>query len=210
MTTILLIRHGQSEANLTQVFAGQKDVPLTANGRMQAEQTAAWLSDSFSIDRVYASDLQCAFQTGKALADRLGVPCIPEPGMREIHAGAWEGVAFDTLQTVYGDQYHTWLTDIGHAVCPDGESVAELSERVTATVLRLARENEGRTIAIATPIRALQCHCEGKSLAQMQDIPWVSNASVTTAVYQDGRLTMTEIGHDRHLGVLRTNLPANV
>ncbi len=213
MTRIILIRHGQSMANLREIFVGHTDVPLTDTGRKQAEMTAEYVASAFSVDKVYASDLQRAYDTAKALANKLHTVVVPECGMREIDGGEWENIPFLDLISCCGEQYDTWLHNIGNAACPGGESVAQLMERVVATVKRLGRENEGKTIAIgthATPIRVLQCHCEGKPLAAMQTIPYVPNASVTTVLYEDDRLTMTEAGNDLHLGDLRTELPKNV
>ena len=43
MTTLIFVRHGQSESNLAKVFTGQGNTPLTALGRAQAERAAAYL-----------------------------------------------------------------------------------------------------------------------------------------------------------------------
>ena len=63
MTTVLLIRHGQSVTNVTQVFTGHYDVPLSPLGQEQARRTAAYLRGHFAIDAIYASDLMRAMQT---------------------------------------------------------------------------------------------------------------------------------------------------
>ena len=63
MTTVLLIRHGQSVTNVTQVFTGHYDVPLSPLGQEQARRTAAYLQKNFRIDAIYASDLMRAMQT---------------------------------------------------------------------------------------------------------------------------------------------------
>ena len=55
MTTLLLIRHGQSLANLTRFFAGHTDVALTDLGLRQAECTAEFVVSRYPIARVYAS-----------------------------------------------------------------------------------------------------------------------------------------------------------
>ena len=47
MTKFLIIRHGQSEANLLDVFAGNFDAPLTERGLCQAQRTAEYIKDNF-------------------------------------------------------------------------------------------------------------------------------------------------------------------
>ena len=58
MTTLLLIRHGQSEANKLGVFAGHFDAPLLPLGIEQAKKTAAYIAENYKVDKVYASDLK--------------------------------------------------------------------------------------------------------------------------------------------------------
>ncbi|MBQ3257614.1 MAG: histidine phosphatase family protein [Oscillospiraceae bacterium] len=213
MTKLLIIRHGQSEANLQGVFVGHTNSPLSDLGRRQAEATADYIVSTYRVDAVYASDLERAFYTGKAVADRLGLPVTPVRGMREIFAGDWETVKFDTLSTEYGEPYQLWLRDIGLAHPTNGESTARLQQRIGDTLRTIAEENEGKTVVVAThatPIRTFMHLCTKLPLSEMKNIPWVSNASVTTAVYENGSFTIVEAGHDAHLGDMRTALPKNV
>ena len=213
MTKLLIIRHGQSEANLQGVFVGHTNSPLSDLGKQQAEVTAEYIVSNFHVDAVYASDLERAFYTGKAVADRLGLSVTAVKGMREIFAGDWETVKFDTLSAEYGEPYQLWLRDIGLAHPTNGESTAQLQQRIADTLRTIAEANDGKTVVVAThatPIRTFMHHCSGLPLREMKNIPWVSNASVTTAVYENGRFTIIEAGHDAHLGDMRTALPKNV
>ena len=213
MTKLLIIRHGQSEANLQGVFVGHTNSPLSDLGKRQAEATAEYIVSNFHVDAVYSSDLERAVYTGKAVADRLGLTVTTRKGMREIFAGDWETVKFDTLSTEYGEPYQLWLRDIGLAHPTNGESTAQLQQRIADTLRTIAEENDGKTVVVAThatPIRTFMHYCSGLPLSEMKNIPWVSNASVTTAVYENGSFTITEAGHDAHLGDMRTALPKNV
>lgn len=213
MTRLILIRHGESEANLEKIFAGNSDVDLTPRGYAQAEKTAEYIAAHYAVDKVYASDLLRAFHTGEALAERIGVSVIAEKGLREIFAGEWEGRTFNDLCAEYADSYAVWRTDIGAAVPDGGESVAELQKRVVATVSRIAEENGGRTVAVAThatPLRVLLCHVKGMSLQEMKSIPWVSNASITVFSYENGIFTPEAVGVDEHLKGEITRFPTNV
>lgn len=212
MTTLLIIRHGQSVSNIKGVFTGNLDLSLTEQGLQQAAITADYIVSNFQVDEVYASDLCRASDTGKAVADRLGLPVHTDRRLREIYAGQWEGRSFNDLTENFSS-YTVWRTDIGNCVTDGGESVAQLSERVLEAFTEIAKNNEGKTVVIAThatPIRALQCYCEGKTLAQMKDVPWVTNASVTTVVYENGTLRLQEACHDAHLGSIVSRFPSNV
>ena len=213
MTTLILIRHGQSTANIQGVFAGSLDMPLTQLGQTQAKLTAKYIADTYPVEKVYASDLSRAFDTGRALGELLQLEAVPIPALREIDAGDWQGHSFETLKQVFADTYGIWLADIGSCICPHGESVAQLQQRVLTALTKIAKENDGRTVAIAThatPIRILQCHCAGPGLGHMKDIPWVSNASVTVAKWDNGHFSIEVASLDSHLGALTSRFHGNV
>lgn len=118
MTTLLLIRHGQSEANLQGRFAGQYDSPLTELGHAQARRTAEFIAQNYAVDAVYCSDLQRARATGQHTAARLGLEVISDRGLREIYAGAWEGLPFERMNAEYPEAAYRWRHDIGNSGCP--------------------------------------------------------------------------------------------
>lgn len=213
MTRILLVRHGQSVANLDGIFAGQIDPALTELGLRQAQCTAEFIAKTYSVDAVYSSDLQRAYKTGLCIADRLGLTIHTDTGLREIFAGSWEGRRFDDLQAENSSAYQAWRQDIGHAQCPGGESIEALAGRVWETVRAIAEKNAGKTVVLAlhaTPIRVLQWHVSGRDLGYMQQIPWVSNASVSEFRYENGVMTPVKISQDAHLAEMKTVLPTNI
>ena len=213
MTTLLIVRHGQSTANPNNIFAGHLDVPLTALGVKQAEATADYLASHYKIDAVYSSDLERAFRTARIVADRIGLDVHPRADLREVYAGEWEGKSFDYLVENGGEAYHKWRFDIGNAACTGGESCAALQARVLRAVQEIAKENDGKTVVIAShggAIRALMCAVSGNTLDAMKDIPWVSNASVTTIIEDGGVLHLECAGYDEHLAGMKTVLAPNV
>ncbi len=212
MTTLLLIRHGESEANRQGIFAGQINPDLQPEGLLQAEMTAKYIAENYKVDKIYASDLMRAYKTGKALGDLLEMEVIPDKNLREICAGEWEGKYFSDLAIDFKEDYNVWLTNIGEARPTGGEAVRELGGRVMATLTKIAEENDGKTVAIAThatPIRAVQSILQTGSVDAMSKISYVSNASVTILKY-DGEWSLVAVGIDEHLGDMRTALPTNV
>jgi len=212
MTTFIMIRHGESQANTDGRFAGWWDSPPTELGLLQAEKTAEYAVSAYPMDALYSSDLSRAMSVANAISKRTGMKVNPRKNLREICAGDWESKTFAELDEKF-PAYQIWRTDVGNAVCDGGESVAQLQERILKALSELAEEHPGQTVVItthATPIRVTQCACEGKTLSQLKDIPWVSNASVTVFTYDDGKLEEVVVGYDQHLGDLITRLPANV
>ena len=213
MTTIILIRHGQSMANLNKVFAGHFNAPLSPLGHEQAERTAKAVAARFHIDKIYASDLLRAYDTGKHLADILNMEMIPDKAFREIYAGEWEGMKFDDILETYAEDFGIWRTDIGNSRCTGGESARELGARIFSRIKEIAAENDGKTVAVAThaaAIRSLMAQCPEENFDGMKDIPFVSNASYSILSADNGRFEFTEVSCDDHLNDLKTALPANV
>lgn len=208
MTKFYIVRHGQSEGNAKRSFLGHTDLGLTELGHMQGQRTAEYLADK-GIDVIYTSDLVRARDTARPLGEIIGIEPIPSKGLREIFAGEWEGRPMVELLERY-PQYQVWLTDIGRSCCDGGESMVDLYHRAQKEMVRIAEENPGRTVMVATHaafIRAMCCVFNNIDIRDAQTIPWVSNSSVTCVNYSDGRWEPEYIGYSDHLGELVSTIP---
>ncbi len=166
MTTLILVRHGQSETNPYGIFTGQLDVQLLELGVIQAEKTAEFIAENYKVDKVYASDLKRAYLTGEIIAGKVGAKIIADKRFRELDAGIWQGMKYDEIGEKYPDAWGKWLNDIGN--CRTGkESIKEMGDRVCEGLCEIAEENEGKTVVIAThatPIRVATCLLGGNKL----------------------------------------------
>ena len=213
MTRFILVRHGESFANRRNIYVGHTDVPLEERGFKQAALTAEYIAENYKVDRVVASDLQRAFNTGKTIADRLGLPITPDPSFREIFAGEWENTPFDELTVKFVDSYSVWREDIGRCACPGGETVAELAARVMRGLERLAAQCDGETVVVAThatPIRAVQTLVTRGSIEHMKDVPWATNASVSVLEHDSGEWRFVLLSYDAHLGEYKNSIKGKV
>ena len=213
MTTLLLIRHGESAANGKGCFAGQLDIPLSERGLEQAMRTAKYIAKTYHVDKIYSSDLSRAYDTANPIAKAFGLEIQTEKELREIHSGDWQGLSFDELQEKYANAYGVWLKDIGNAVCPNGETVKTLYERVFRAIQKIADENDGKTVVItthATPIRSICCRLQGLPVEDMKNVPWVSNASLTIVKADKGKFSLVQKDYNGYLSDLQTRFPANV
>ena len=203
MTRVYFLRHGQSIGNLEHRFLGHTDLDITPLGYKQAELVKEFFKN-INIDVIYSSDLMRACNTVKPTADFKGLPIIKNKNLREILAGDWENQDISDLWENFGDTFSVWKTDIGNAVCPNGETVAELQKRILCEVNKIVSENKGKDILIAThatPIRVMLCHIKGIPLKNAKDIPWVTNASVTAVDFiEDGTYFLRTEGFDAYLG----------
>lgn len=208
MTKVILVRHGQSDANVIKMFAGVYDSPLTALGHAQAECVAKAIREQYHVDAVYASDLQRANVTGQRIAEACGLPLQVDIGLRECYMGEWEGLTFADAEKNFHELFWEWRTDIGNSRCPGGEKPGDAGDRMYDTVRRIVDRHPGETVAIATHsvvIRALECRItKNRDYNEMKNVPYVQNASITVMEWDGDDVRYTLIGDERHLGELRS------
>ena len=155
-TTTVLLRHGQTPMSVQKRYAGRSDVPLTDLGVRQAAAVAKRLA-SAGLDVIVTSPLQRAVQTAEEVAAATGAPVVADEGFRETDFGAWEGLTFAEVRERWPDELNRWLAD-PDAAPPGGESLAEVSERVTAALQRVLSAGKRQTVLVVshvTPIKTL-------------------------------------------------------
>ena len=91
MTTLLLVRHGETDWNAEGRLQGHTDRPLSDYGRRQARRLAEELEGE-ELEAIYSSDLARAHETAEIVGERLGLPISLEPALREKDWGSWEGL----------------------------------------------------------------------------------------------------------------------
>lgn len=210
MTTIIIVRHGESLGNAQNLFLGHTNMDLTELGKQQAQKTAQYLQN-YKIDAVYSSDLDRAYHTAEPTALLQGKKIKKEENLREVDAGDWEAVDYYGIYDSDPVGFTAWLDDIDNATCRNGESVVQMKARVTKAVDSIAKQNDGKTVAVfshASPIKALFSAWTNKP---MRDIGWVKNASVTVVEYNgidDVKFIKTD--YAEHLDGMITFLPDKV
>ncbi|MFT4051670.1 MAG: histidine phosphatase family protein [Microbacterium sp.] len=150
MTTLLLVRHGETDWNATGRIQGATDIPLNDTGRAQARETAAALVEQFS-DRhplVVSSDLSRARETAEIIAAALGA-ADPRlyPQLRERSYGVAEGLTGAELYARFGG--------FGRDNIPGAETDAQLRSRAVAAVRRVTRDARLRHAPRDIPVIAV-------------------------------------------------------
>jgi len=101
-TRVLLVRHGTTTLGAEDRFAGSTDVPLSGEGREQAEQLARRLADE-PLVAVYASPMQRTMETATIVARPHGLGPVAQDGLREINHGRWEGLRRREVEERYAE-----------------------------------------------------------------------------------------------------------
>ena len=188
MTKIIMVRHGQSEANEQSRFAGHSDFDLTELGRKQARLAAEYLFGRERVDVIYSSDLKRAHNTAEPFSSVYGLSINDTAALREIYAGYWEGKTVAELIEEYPEDMKAWRDDFSNARCTGGEAVAELYARMVPAVCEIAERHIGQTVLItthATPVRAIECYSRGWGAERMAEVPFVRNSAISIFEYDE-------------------------
>jgi broad specificity phosphatase PhoE len=148
-TVLILVRHGETSANIDSVWHGSIDTPLSERGEQQASRVARYLGEAFpDATGLYASDLQRARLTADAIGEVLGLPTRLEEDLREYHLGSWEGKPYSELYHVH-KLWHHIKTDPDFAP-HGGESPRQVASRLTAALRKIAADHPGERVVVVT------------------------------------------------------------
>jgi broad specificity phosphatase PhoE len=126
VTTLLLVRHGETDWNAEGRLQGHTDRPLSDFGRRQAHELAEEL-DGEELEAIYSSDLARARETAEIVGRKLGLPTVLDPDLREKDWGTWEG-----LTAVERDRVEFV-----------GESTEEHRDRILDALRRISERHPG-------------------------------------------------------------------
>ena len=138
-TTLVLVRHGETDWNRQRRFQGHADQPLNDAGRSQARELAGRLRDE-PVTALYTSPLRRASETAQILASGFGLEARTLDALLEIDVGAWEGLTVDEVRERYPDRAdQDWRSG-----WEDGETYDELERRVVPALIELGSRHERR------------------------------------------------------------------
>lgn len=177
LATTYLIRHGRTEGDDTKRYKGSIDVPLSAAGIAQMQQTASLLTRYVSsaaavyansylrdihgkpdhagqedtdpgLRAVYCSDLGRALMSATIIAEPFGLSPVVVPELRERNFGLWEGMSFSAIREQYPTAFENWAEDPVSYSPPEGETTGSVAERAIAAWNSIIAAHPGEQIAI--------------------------------------------------------------
>ncbi|MFD2078285.1 probable phosphoglycerate mutase [Actinopolymorpha cephalotaxi] len=152
MKQLIFARHGESHANLLNVFANHEpSPPLTDRGREQATALAHRLAGRTTIG-IYTSPLLRAVQTAHIVGDALGAPVVVSDALREFDVGCYEGSGEPAHWREYDEVLLAWLArGEGDRRVGGGENLHEIRARFRSLVDELTTgltTREGTTVLV--------------------------------------------------------------
>lgn len=165
MTHLCLVRHGQTNWNVEGRYQGQSDVPLNENGRDQARALARQLQECF-FTAIYTSDLLRAKETAAILATSRGLSVMPDPRLREINQGEWEGQLVSVIKARYDDLWQQRSKNPANVRPPGGETVGEVACRVYGVLDEIAaRHTTGQVLIVSHGLSLATAICRIRGIA---------------------------------------------
>lgn len=175
---IILVRHGETEANRRRCFAESDEIPLTDIGRRQAHQIAARLAREFQPAALFSSAFTRATQTGEIIGQLLGLQNEVIAGVHERDFGRLRGLPYEHLGAMpVGDETRFWKPE-------GGESLEEVRSRAVPAIEALRLRYPGQQVVVVchgAVIRAICAHITGE-----WDETWViANCEIALLEYKD-------------------------
>jgi len=141
---LLVIRHGESEADLLDVHEGRADFELTDPGPRPGESMSGIFSQHYHVDKIYCSTLKRAVQTAKHLESKIGVPLIFDEHLMEFNNGLIAGLE----RSVVKEKYPKVEVPL-HLSVYEQESVLEFRCRAEYMLSKLISENGENSTVVA-------------------------------------------------------------
>ncbi|RYG45521.1 2,3-bisphosphoglycerate-dependent phosphoglycerate mutase [bacterium] len=214
MPKLILVRHGQSIWNLQDRFTGWVDVPLTEQGREEA-QRAGELLKGISLDIAYTSNLQRAQDTLKLIMESMGIalPTIRNQALNERAYGDLEGLNKARTAEKFGaDQVKIWRRSYD-VPPPGGESLADTAARTLPFFERciLGDIQDGRNVLVVAhgnSNRSIVMKLDGLSKEQVLELNLGTAVPLVYDLSPEGEVLDKKILVNPEASVPASNIPA--
>jgi probable phosphoglycerate mutase len=196
--TLVLTRHGLTPRSDPEQHLGQRiDIELSPAGQAQAVALAVRL-EHIHFERILTSPLVRARETASIIAQRSpGKPPIePDPRLREMDYGHWEGLTYPQIDARDLAERQAWEADPARIPCPGGESGDDVAARVSAFLVDLlaahathpadATERPVLAVAHSSLNRILVCVALGIAIREFRLRLQQSQANLTALRFEHG------------------------
>jgi len=199
-TNVLLVRHGQTNPNVTGVYMGWSDDELNEVGYPQAHRLSSRLA-SLPIASVYTSPLRRTCTTASILAEPHNLELNVLDDLIEIRLGDWEGLHMDEIKRRWPEFWQQSRIDPSELTMPNGESFRQVTERAVRAFEAVVGANQGSHAVIVTHdvvVRVLVAHVLGVSNSIYRRIE-INNASLSMIRVADGKAQLIRLNDTSHL-----------
>ena len=149
VTRLHLIRHGATTLSAEDRFAGAVDVPLSEEGRAQAQRLGARLA-STPLSAISASPLSRTLETARLVGAPQQLEPRLEAGLREIAHGHWEGMKRHEVEQQFAAEYEAWEADPFTFAPREGETGLSVMARALPVIRDIVQRHPGENVAVVS------------------------------------------------------------
>jgi probable phosphomutase (TIGR03848 family) len=203
MTTLLLVRHGHTDAAGKRLTGWAPGVHLNELGRLQAERLVERL-DGVRIDTIVSSPLERCRETAAPLAKARGHAVDVKRAWIEVGYGEWTGRSISQLRRT--KLWRRVMFAPSNVRFPGGESLLEVQVRAVDATLDIAARHARGTVVVfshADVIRLVVAHLAGMHVDHLQRLS-IDTASITAVSISDGFPRLLTVNDTGGLAVLRS------
>jgi len=199
MTEIILVRHGETEWNVAEVFRGRIDIELNKTGIKQAGLLAEYLSD-LKLDAIYSSPLKRALTTAELVAGSYKLDVEIAPGLIDFDYGKWQGLPHQEVKDKYKELYAQWIRNPHQVKIPAGESLDEVRKRAIGVIDNVIAKYQGTVVLVSHRVvnKVLICALLGLDNSHFWNIRQ-DTCGITTFIYENERFILTKHNNTSYL-----------
>ncbi len=204
MTSIYLVRHGQTAWNKEEIFRGRTDVPLNETGLRQAELAGEYFKE-MEIHAIYSSPLSRALETAQKIAQSHDIKVQPLQGILDMSFGRWEGQSHLDIQKNDREIYRQWREEPHLVRLPSGESLDDVRVRAMAALEEVIRNHPGKTLILVSHRvvnKVLICGILGLDNSHFWQITQDTTA-INLIKYKEGQYILSLMNETCHLKALK-------
>jgi alpha-ribazole phosphatase len=149
MTSIYLVRHGETELNRKGCYYGWTDCELSGVGEKQAMMLKNALKE-VNFDVVISSDLKRAKDTAVIVKGEREIKILKDERLRELNFGEWEGRHYTVISKQYLKDWEAWIKDWQNTVLPKGESFTDMYARVRQCIDEILEKYKDKDILMVS------------------------------------------------------------
>jgi broad specificity phosphatase PhoE len=207
MTSVYLVRHGQTAWNREEIFRGRADIPLDETGLKQAELVGQYFK-GMEIQAIYSSSLSRAWQTAQKVAQFHDLKVQPLQGIIDMSFGNWEGRPHQEIRESDKETYRQWVETPHLVRLPGGESLDDVRVRAMAALEEVIRKNPGKTLALVSHrviCKVLICAILGLDNSHFWQITQDTTA-INLIQYRKGKYVLSLMNETCHLKPLKEQM----
>jgi broad specificity phosphatase PhoE len=192
MTTLILIRHGETDLNREKVFRGQTDVALNSRGVRQAWLLAKYLGNA-GITAIYSSPLKRASRVAEIVASYHAIKVEETAQLKDMNYGVWQGLSQHKVMEQYSELYDQWLKNPHLVKIPQAETLQDIRDRAYGLILQLMEKSSGTIAVVSHRVinKVSICALLGLDDSHFWNVKQ-DTCGITTFVYKKGQFVLTK------------------